>query len=238
MMTLMLAAVAIHQDATPNAAKIISDMLMSYRQAKTLTGTISLRVSDGKGQTGITTTVQYEKPSKLYIKQEKAGATAKLVTSDGKHFSYDLPENQGLFVKPGRLIESVVNGRGETQEVTHIYAASSASLFDRSTPLDIIISRKEDLEYINQQWATVVYRSQTEINGVKAHVVGGDWRLYGNSPVIGKYEFTILESGDLVRYVQQETYRKDGAPVTATYQYDVKVQRDGKPNQELFNVVL
>ena len=181
MMTLMLAAVAINQDATPNAAKIISDMLMSYRKVQSLTGTIALKVSDGKGQIAITTALQYEKPSKLYIKQDKAGSTSKIVTSDGKHFTYDMPEERGLlFVGQGRLAESVVNGRGETQEVTHIYAAASASLFDRSTPLDIVISRKEDLEYINQQWATVVYRGQTEINGVKAHVVGGDWRLYGS----------------------------------------------------------
>ncbi len=242
MNTILLASFAVAmQTAPPNPGKIVSDMLMKYREAQTVVGHIALTVTESgaSGKVNVMTNIQYAKPGKLYIKQSKANdPKARLVTSDGVHFSYDLPDNQGLVLKEQRLIESIKNLRGEVQSIQDIYAAATASLFDRSAPLDIVMSRKEDLEYLNFQWATVQYRGKSEINGKQAHIIGGDWRPFGTSPVIGQYEFCISEEGDLLKFVQRTQYRVNGVTAVATYVYDVNVVRGAKPDEALFKVIL
>jgi len=240
MMTLSLAMILMRPQSTSvDPAKIVSDMLLKYRETQTLAGTITLTVSDGVGKSSVETRVQYAKPSKLYIRQAKSGnPKAKLVTSDGKHFSYDLPENQGLVATDMRMIEAIKNLRGETQTVQDVYAVATASLYDRSAALDIIISRKEDLEYLNFQWASITYVGKGEVDGRPVHVITGQWRPYGTAPVMGQYEFAISMEGDLLRYVQKEQYKINGVTALATYLYDVRVTRGAKPDESLFTVVL
>jgi len=241
MTTIFCAALALSQATTanPNPAKIVSDMLMKYREAKTLVGHISLTVSDGAGKSTILTNIQFAKPSKIYIKQSKVNdPKARVVTSDGVHFSYDLPDNPDIYVVNQRLIERVKNLRGEVQSVSDIYAIATAGLYDRSAALDIIMSRKEDLEFLNYQWASIEYRGKAEINGQPAHVIGGNWRPYGTAPVIGQYEFCIGEKGDLLKYLQRETYKINGVTAVATFVYDVNVTIGATPIEDLFKVVL
>src|SRR4051812_37388578 len=76
------------------ASQLVSKMLRYYADAQSMTGTITYTATDGGGKVQMVTYLQYEKPSKLFIKQVKGGSQPMqwLVTSDGKLFSYDSPE--------------------------------------------------------------------------------------------------------------------------------------------------
>src|SRR4051812_2027201 len=94
------------------ASQLVSKMLKYYSGAQSITGTITYTASDGAGSAQLITVLQYEKPSKLYIKQYKGGPHQMmwLVTSDGKYFSYNAPDNL-----PGsneRLVETVMQSTG------------------------------------------------------------------------------------------------------------------------------
>src|SRR5690349_22569 len=74
-----------------SAKELIQKMLARYHAAQTLTGTIKLTVKTEAGAASMDTWIQYERPSKLYIRQKKNSAnpdpeapSSWLITSDGK----------------------------------------------------------------------------------------------------------------------------------------------------------
>ncbi|MFI5386729.1 MAG: hypothetical protein ACHQ50_11490 [Fimbriimonadales bacterium] len=221
----------------PNAAsQLVTKMLKYYSDLPSLTGSIVLTASDGAGQAQLFTQVQFEKPSKLFIKQVKSGnqSTQWLVVSDGKNFSYDAPQNAlgsapGQIGTPGsqnkRLYESVsqiefVKGadgkylrKYGNYDVQQIYSVGAATICDRSVPLDIAIGRHEDLQHDVLTWMTVSSNGKTTVNEVEANSIVGKWRPYGDAATDpnqapGQYELVITDDGKLLRYTIVQNIRR------------------------------
>lgn len=232
-------AAAIAQTDRPTASALVSRMLAYYRDAKSLKGEIVLTQRAGQVAVVVETSVAYDEPSKLLIRQVRRSAAnpgAWLVTSDGTNFSYDAPAS--VAKRPGeRLIEKVSSGN-RTFSVADIYATASNSLGDRSAALDIAIARSEDLRFLTGQWATLAYQEPREVAGVRVQVVGGDWREYSAAAVSGKYELWITLGGELKRVVQRETIAPDprlGAQ-TVVSTWDVDLERNPKLDPGTFKL--
>ncbi len=244
------------------ASQLVSKMLQYYSSAQSLTGTILFTASDGAGKAQLLTTIQYEKPSKLYILQEKRGSQPMqwIVSSDGKYFSYAPPEylaSATFNSKPQRLIEPInqivpgeflKNAAGKTvpkyapYDVRQIYAVAASSLGDRSVPLDIAVGRTEDLKHDVLTWMTVIGKGKTTLNGVEANLIVGGWRPYGeaiadpNNPP-GTYELYITDEGKLLRYTVTQLLGEAGNPTRLQETWDVGLTLNGKPDQNLFRLV-
>lgn len=224
---------------TVNPGELVSRMLAYYNDAETLTGTIVMLVKDNAGSVAVTTQIQYEKPNKLYIKQQKSTGDRRtwLVVSNGKHFSYNVPQNLENDNPNRRLVEAVKVG-DVTLTLRDIYAASAHGLADRSAALDIAISRTEDLRFLRDQWRTVEYKGQIEYDGVQVHVVSGQWRAYGTAPVQGQYRMYITDSGELRQFARSETMGDGtGVAIPLLSTWDVKLVKNGKPDEKLFEKV-
>lgn len=227
------------QDAQPSAAQIVGKMLAYYNDAKSMTGTITMTQSMMNQSTIYDSILQFELPSKLYLKQtHRATGRTTLVTSDGRAFSYNLPKHlQNLGGKDERLLEAVQQG-GRALKVRDIYRASVESLADRSVPLDIAIGHPEDLKFIRSQWSTVAYQGKDKIGEESVHVIGGRWREYGDAPPSGTYKLVINEKHELRRYILHEALGVPGQGVQEVVTvWEVKLAKDGKPDVNAFRVV-
>jgi len=233
-----------------DAKQLIEKMLVRYHGAKTVVGTINLTVSTQAGSASLRSTLQYERPARLYLLQEKSVGNPDpeqpsrwLITSDGAKFSYNVP-NDRFHAAPGlRLIEPVENVRVKTKhDLGSIYAASSKSIGDRSMPLDIAIAARTDLVYRRAQWATYSMIGQREVNGKSANIIGGDFRQYAGAPVTGKYEMAITGDGDLLLYQEKTNVMVgEGAgarTVEVVSRWDVDLRVGATVNPSLFNVVV
>ncbi|MHB8635058.1 MAG: hypothetical protein ACYC96_01135 [Fimbriimonadaceae bacterium] len=235
------------QADTPNGGQIISKMLAHYSGLTTLTGNIRL-VVQAKAPTGsvaeeVDTTVQYQQPNKLYIRQDRSPPHAKtwLVTSDGSHFSYNFPEGSGRHALSDRLVETV-----NALDVTQIYAAASLSVGDRSAPLGIAICWKDELRRIVANWPTHDFSGEVEYNQVKAWKVVGKFTEVPGGTVAGDYYLIISKQGDLLEYATRKEFatptsptRRDVEhPTVLTQTWHVALVPNGKPVPSLFTVVL
>lgn len=240
MLMMVGALVLAGQTAQGNdGAALVSQMLAHYNNAKTLVGTIRMVQTAGNKQAIVTTELQAEWPAKLYLKQElktSYGGDTWLVTSNGEVFSYDPPNG----VEGKRLLEPVFYGQG-THDVRTIYAAVVRSIYDRSTPLDIVIGRKEDLRYRNYQWANVSVQGESQIGEDKVTLVGGKWREYGSAPASGTYSMAIDAQFRLRRFTIQERVgvNAGGQQVVQEVEttWEVNVTKDGPVKPELFKVI-
>ena len=124
-----------------------------------------------------------------------------------------------------------------TFTIRDVYAAASAGLGDRSMPLDIAISRNEDLRFLRDQWATVEYKGTTDYEGSPVHVIMGKWRPYGNALTSADYRMFITDGGELKQFARSEILSNEGGqtlPVFTTW--DVKLVKNGKPDAKLFKI--
>ncbi len=224
---------------TETPAQVVSKMIAHYYAAKTLVGTIVLNQRAGGKQITITTQLQVQTPNKVYLLQKlnaSYGQTDWLVTSDGNSFTYDPPRG----IEGKRLMESCwQNGVAFTHR--NIYQAVVDSIGDRSTPLDLIIGRKEDLEYRRLQWATLNKIGDSKLGETAVTVIGGNLRDYGKAPVSGQYEMYIDGQGQLLRYVERESVavrvNKQDVVQPVESVWDVNVVIDGPVDQSLFKVI-
>lgn len=234
----------------PTAKQLVEKMLNRYYDAKTLTGDIKLTVATNAGSASMSTKLQFEKPAKLYILQQKLVANPDpdqpsrwLVTSDGNMFSYSVP-NDKFYSAPGlRLVEPVVNTRANvTLDYRLIYKAAAKSLGDRSMPLDIAIAFNKDLLYRRNQWATMSVTGQKDFGGKTAYLVSGDYRDYLGAQVTGKYQMAITEDGDLLQYAEDTHIAVgEGAntqTVEVTNTWDVSLKVNAPVDQALFKVIV
>lgn len=232
--TLILTTTAQGAPETPNAAQIVGKMLAYYNDAQTMTGSIVMTQAVGNEKGTVTTQFQFERPSKVYIRQQKSTGDRRTwtVISDGKAFAYDPPELP--FQQGKRLIEAVKVGE-LVQDFRQIYAATATGLGDRSTPLDIAFGRGEDLRFLRNQWRTVTYGGKMDYNGEAVHSIIGDWRQYGDAPVNGQYRMYVTDSGELKQFARSETIRpENGQPLNVLTTWDVKIQKNGRPDQALW----
>ncbi|HRF59935.1 MAG TPA: hypothetical protein PLH94_08485 [Fimbriimonadaceae bacterium] len=220
----------------PTAAETVSKMLRRYSDLSSLTGSITMTQRVGSATAVIKTQLQYERPSKLFIRQDLQSSTPQtwIVTSDGATFSYNVPNDRPG--RPGeRLIEKVATA-GRVLNFQDIYAVASRSLGDRSFPTDIAISRLDDLRYLRDQWATLGF-VDPQPQGLTA--VGGQWREYKTAPASGTFEIWVDKEGNLRRYIQRETVKPlpNAETQFVTTVWDVDFVPNGKPNPDLFQVL-
>lgn len=249
---LILMAMPQEQQANP-AGQLVSKMLQHYSDAKSLTGTITYTATDGTGQAQLVTTLAYDKPSRLYVLQKKGGKEPKqwLIVSDGKKFSYDVPDDlvgsQSRHVtEPVR--QTVIDDATSkpvlvNYDIGRIYTVGAPGLGDRSVPLDIAIGRREDLQHDVLMWMTVEANGKTKVNGLEVNSIVGKWRPYGdyfvrdpNFPP-GRYEMLIADDGRLMRYSVFRYIGTSGNQAVALKEtWDVDLDLNGKPSDSVFRV--
>ncbi len=219
-----------------SAVQLVGRMLAYYNDAKSMTGRIMLTQSANGVSGTVETFLQFETPSKLYIRQQKSVGDQRVFTviSDGKTFGYDSPVRDGK-----RLYEKVAPAKDYFLNVRQIYAATSAGLADRSTPLDIAIGRTEDLSFLKSQLVTVTYQGTTKYGEEDVHVVMGDWRPYGEAGTEGQYRMYITEGGELRQFALSQTIQPKGAPqaIQAMSTWNIKLTKNGKPDPALWSSV-
>lgn len=218
-MTVAFLALAIAgQEAAPSPAQLVSKMMSRYHGAKTLGGTIHTEIEIGDAKLTIDTVLWIERPSKLYLKQSTSPGMEFLVTADGREFSYDAPM-RGIGDLSPRLLEY----QG-ANDVGAVYATASMSLGERSTPLDLAISRKDDLAMLRDQWVTVEDGGSKELGGKPCRMVTGKWTsnpVYGQ---LGHYAMWITPEGDLLRFeVRGPNPEVQGQTITRLHTVDISV---------------
>lgn len=245
-MIICLMAASLAGFQTPAPAKLVSNMLGVYHEAKSIVGSIKMTQSAMGKELVTETQLQFEKPDRIFIRQVRGGSTPMswLATSDGVNMSYDVPNDirESNWVKDRRLVEPLQQ-RDFKLGFTDIYSAFVRSLGDRSAPLDIAFSRIEDLEFLRFQWATVEDGGKVNLNGEELDCVRGKWRLYADVPATGTYQMLLTKEGNLRRYSVREAVQvqinanQSSGPQEITTVWDVKLQINGKPDPALFKIV-
>ncbi|MCB8933468.1 MAG: hypothetical protein M9921_00830 [Fimbriimonadaceae bacterium] len=241
MIALLTVSVGAQESAKVSASGLVSRMLGRYSAASSMTGTIRFTQSAQRNSVTIETTLQYEKPSKLYIRQQLRSSEPMtwLVVSDGTQFSYNTPENLPGAANLPRLVEQVKQN-DVTLDTRGIYKAAASSIGDRSAPLDIVIGDPDDLKGLTFQWATLEYRGQVLVGDERLDLIAGRWRPYGTAPAHGTYEMYLTPSGELRRYVVVETVGagpENPTVIEVRSVWDVNLKIDGKVDPALFKVV-
>lgn len=220
---------------TEAPAAVVSKMLATYANAKSLSGTIKFTQSLGNVSVSIETYMQYERPGKLYIRQDRKSISDPrtwIVSADGKYFSYDSPDE--IADTRSRLIEAY----GEGQDIRDVYNAASRSMGDRDAPIVIAISRQKDLEFLRNQWVSVEMLDPKPVGSEAFTVVAGKWRENGRMPASGLFEMWITPDGELKKYLRRETIAAEGmAPQVVTSTWDVNLALNGKIDPNLFQLI-
>lgn len=239
MIALALALFAPQETTTEglSAGQLITKMLFKYHGAQRIKGTVVTTVQYGGSTLRINTTLQIERPSKVYLLQvsPQAPDTKFLVTGDGVLFSYDKPisrVDEELGAK-GRLVESVDGPLGKLS-AGDIYRAATESIAERSLPLDVAFAHAEDLKLLKGQLATRQLAGSLERDGMTLWKVSGTYRLNEVSDPIGTYEIHIAADGTLRAF---GISGKDDAGTPVQRTWDVDLALDGEIDQALFKVV-
>lgn len=220
-------------------SELVSRSFAKYSAAQTIVGTIRLTQAAG-GQSGtIETTLQIQRPDRIFLRQiqNKSPVKVWLVTCDGRGFTYDAPvEAEGR--KPFRLYESMNKETGR-MTVQDVYRATVASIGDRSAPLDIAVAHKEDLRFVAGQWATLELAGQTEIRGVKCYRIRGLWREFPGGPTVGRFELYLDDQSLIRRYAIEQAIRLQAnqPPLQVVSIWDVDLQLDVPVDPSLFRLV-
>lgn len=221
----------------PAASAMVSKVLARYAGAKTVVGKIAMVQTMGSISASVTTELQYERPAKLYIRQVRKSSDPRewMVTSDGAQFSYEMPWDLTTGRPKERLIEDVKQ-QGKSLDLRDMYAAAARSLGDRSAPLDILISRSEDLKFLANQWATLGYLSG---DAGPIILIGGQWREYGQAPVSGTWQMEVTPEGDLKSYRLEEAIAPDPkqGPQKVTTVWTVDVSLSAAPDPAKFKLL-
>ena len=241
-----LAMIAIAQESpqenqgSVNASLLVQKMIEYYNDAATMTGTIVMTTKVGDESLSITTNLQFEKPSRIYVRQQKSLGDKRvwLIVSDGKLFAYDAP-GLAAWEDPKKRLAEPVTYLGVKKTFRDIYAVGATGLGDRSTPLDIAIGRTEDLKYVRDQWRSVNYRGKSTHLGQEVNVVMGEWRPYGNAEVQGQYRMLITPGGELKEFARSEMVKPQGAPqaFNVVTTWAVNLKKDDRPDPNLWATV-
>lgn len=244
-LTLLLAQQHMQPTAQPEAPRpsaLVGKMLARYFEAPTIVGRIGLTVAAPTGAVNVETTLQIERPGKMYIRQTKSAGDKRafLITADGKGFTYDAPDIRIGQPSNKRLFEAY-GKKTEIYDLKAAFSVAGAVLPDRSMALDVAIGRREDLAFIRGQWATMQAMGSFPVREQTAFVVGGDWRPDATAPVAGTYRMAITADGDLVQYEIRQTIVVPGSnlgPQTIVQTWDVNLSLTTKPNPDLFKLVM
>lgn len=242
LLVVSLAAFACAQEAGPTSpSALVSRMLARYANVNSMVGTIRFTQTAQSKSVSIETTLQFERPSKLFIRQQLRSSDPMtwLVVSDGKEFSYNTPENLPGAANLPRLIEKVVQN-DIALDTRAIYKAAASSIGDRSAPLDIVIGDPDDLKGLTYQWASLEYRGRVRLGDEDVDLIVGRWRPYGTAPAHGTYEMYLTPSGELRRYVVIESVSagpQNPTVIQVHSVWDVRLTINGKVDPALFKVI-
>ena len=236
MISVAAALVALSPMSQESPAALVSKMMGKYNKANSVSATINAVVQTPGGNVKVDTTLKYVRPSLFYLKQAETYKSTKnyFVISDGLRFTYPSP-GQNRPDTSRYLVESLVDNQGKTMKVGDIYAAASSSIADRSTPLDLLVSRVEDLQAIRGQWATIASGGSVKFNGVAANMIKGTWKQYGEAQRDwGSYEIFITDDGDLVGFRLTEPFKIQGKDVKMVTTWTVNAQINVKIDNSTF----
>ncbi|MBS1714667.1 MAG: DUF2092 domain-containing protein [Armatimonadetes bacterium] len=224
------------QDALPKAGETVSKMIAKYHDAKTLKGDIVTTIRLGDQSVQISTSLQAQRPDKLYIRQS-VGEQVYVLTCDGKNFSYNKPVSTLVAKSDLRLMEPFVAGMG----LGDVYRAAAESLAERSAPLDLAISDMRDLKRLREQWVGLDLTGEVDWNGEKVYRITGQWRLTTTSPVTANLGLYVTKDGELRRFVLDQLPNvlqddKSGT-VKVSRDYDVHISVDTTVDPKLFTVL-
>ena len=233
---LTLVANAVPQEK-PTAGQILTKALARYATATSVSGSI-LMTQSAQGQSiNFITKLQYERPYKIYLYQQKNGKNpdAWLLVSDGVLFSYNDPNDQR---KLKRNTEYVTQN-GIDQKLADLYMAAEHSIGDLSPILDIAISQPIRLQRLKSQWATLNFEGNGKVNGVSVQRITGQLRIDAKTPPAGSFEIDVTDDGDIVRYSTIQKYSfpdisKDVVEVSTVWDSNLKV--GGKIEPALYKV--
>ena len=215
-----------------------------------MTGSIRMTQAAMGMKITIDTNLQFETPSKLYLNQVKSEPNPRrwLVTSDGKHFSYNLPNSQRDSVlhenNPNERLVEAVSGGTVQQSVQDIYKATANSIGDRSPVLDVAISSIEDLRFLKNQWATISYGGREKIGEEDCYVIKGKWREYGDAQPSGEYAMFVTDEFAFRRFALRVTLSvsdsngRSTGPTELTTVWDANLKVNGAVDPALFKVIL
>ena len=245
---ILAAVIAARQEVqSPSAAGLISNVFARYMGAKSLEGTVTLTQTARGLAVKTTTLLAYERPSKILLVQRQGGSSPKAsqIVSNGEKFVYTRPEQ--LITQSDYLGEAVKpDDRRAAQTVGDLYAIVASGLPDRSPLLDILVARREDLEFVKAQFRSFSYAGRIQLGDRSVQVVRGKWQE--NNMVeagIGDFELYITDDGDLVRYVLKQNYAVPGAvqngrtvptsaPIEVVSTWDASVVVNGTIKPETF----
>lgn len=252
MIPVLLVSIALQ--GKPDGAALVSKMFAFYSKASSMTGTIRMtQTADGQSIT-LDTDIAYESPSKLYIKQvlhepvapsEGFRPTTWLVTSDGNKFSYDYINDVRMHAdkpEPSRLWEPVNGVRG-VQTYQDIFLDSIHSLGDVSIPEILAIGGTTGFKTIKDEIATVEVVGPSTVNSTPVTVLKGLWGTSSKLQPTASYEMDITSTGELLRYMQDETVSvqlpgQKMKPQRVITTWDLDLHPDAKPDESLFTVVM
>lgn len=238
MITTLLAASAMLGAQDPptqwKGPDLVSRMLATYHNRRSAQGKITLVIKAANQGLRVNTELSYLMPSRLYISQRSEGRTPRsaLVISDGKQFMYPAPRTSRIVNQSPFVYERVESANGKLQLVGDIYGAASSSLIDRSVPLDIVINRRTDLEYMTLLLSNLRYTGKRAAGSEQWHTVEGNIRLSPADPPSNRCRFWIDENFFLRRFETEETYRADdgATDITTVWTWDLNIKLDDVDN--------
>jgi len=223
-------------------SQILSKMFAHYAEAKSAVGTIKMTQTAVNTSVHITTDLQFERPSLIFLRQVRDGSLPHqwYLTSDGKEFSYDHPSNRdpGLYGKR-RMVEYVTQ-HSQSLTVSDFLNAATYSLGDMNPMIISAIGSKEALKKLIGQWATLNYEGRITVDGQIAQRIVGQYRETSIGPIAGQFEADISETGDFMKYVLRQRMMfpkldKEAIEVTTTWESSLKV--DATTDKALYKVV-
>ncbi len=235
--------------------QLLSKMLKSYYDAKTVTGTILMTQTAADKTVQFQTQLQIERPSKIFMFQQGLPKRNPdfLLVSDGKYFRYDGPET-GIS-KSTRLTESVFVRRFDPktkvgldvgQTVGQIFDAAAFRLGDRNPLIDYVLERPEDVAFVigqldkRQLEGPRQFTSTITGKPITANLIDGKWREADGTDATGYFELYITDKGELVRLMLKQVYKAPanlgGQEVQVNTTWDADLTIDGKIDASLFRL--
>jgi hypothetical protein len=223
-------------------------MFAYYASATTMTGAIHMTQQAASSTVTLDTSLAYEGPSKIYLRQALGGANPMvwLVTSDGKSFTYDFPNTTRTAAnraEPGRLLEAVSPTQSIHLTYRQIFHASVQSLGDVSLPVLLSVAGRDELQAVKDMIGSIQYMGTTKIGTDSVNVIGGGWKAGPRAPVSAQYKLFITDDGQLKRYVETNivslklpTGQMQPQQVLTTWDVDLHV--NAQPDETLFKVIM
>ncbi len=233
MTTLFAAAAILGAQEAPTQWKgpdLVSRMLTTYHNRRSADGTITLTLRMGNESSRLITDVTYLMPSRLHIFQrsERPPIRRSIIVSDGRNFMYSRPNISRWEDIKEYLFEPVQAADGRLQLVGDIYAAGTASMLDRSIPLDIVINRRADLEYLRMRLANLTYAGRAKLGNEEMHRVTGLLRLIPGEKPTDPCIFWIDDNFMLRRFEVSEKHEDKETRRTLSFvlQWDLNITLD------------